>query len=269
MVGEALTNDGTVQVLGTTTIGGVVATPRQRSLIAALALAGPTGASIDVVADGVWAGRPPDSARASLQNQITRLRRAHAPDLIVCESSRYRLGWPTDVDHFEQACDTAVRAGDPTVRIEILERALAHWRGTPYADLDSHAAEVERMRLEGIRSLAVERLALSRLDAGAGAACVVDLRVEIERDPYCDRLWELLVIALHRDGRTAEALLAVEHHLDQMRREFGADPSVRMQDLAAAIRRERAVDARATPPRHHRSGNRCRTRTSRRQFRPG
>jgi DNA-binding SARP family transcriptional activator len=227
----------TVGVLGSTTIGSWSATPRQRALVAALALAGPQGAGIDELADGVWAGRPPSSARSSLQNQMTRLRRVHGDGLIVCEYARYRLDRPTDVEQFEHALTRARSAPMTRATTESLSAALLLWRGMPYADLaDSHGADIERARLTQERERAADLLATARIGLRDYEQCIAELRVEVEDDSYRDRAWELLFVALQRAGRPGEALGAHQDYVDRLRHQFGVEPSGRLLDMGRALR---------------------------------
>jgi DNA-binding SARP family transcriptional activator len=201
-----------------------------------LALAGARGAGIDELADGVWGGRPPSSARASLQNQMTRLRRVHGDDLIVCEYTRYRLDRPTDVDVFERIVARA-RTAPPTVAtIDSLAQALRLWRGTPYDDLaDSHAAEIERARLTQERGRAADLLAIGRIRIRDHEQCIAELRVEIEDDPFRDRAWELLFVALQRAGRTGEALAAHRAYVERLREQFGSEPTDDLKAVGEAL----------------------------------
>ena len=268
MVGDMLANEGLVGVLGTTVIGSETPTPRQRALLGALALGGSFGSDIDTLADGVWGGRPPASARSSLQNQMTRLRRHHGHDLVICVGTRYRLGRPTDVMRFEQEL-TATASSDLATRIGLLTTALGRWRGAPYADLDCHAAEIERARLLEMRMTAADQLATARLEVGSFDECIGDLRVEIEADPYRDRAWELLVIALARAGRRTEAVLTINEYGHRLHAEFGIDPSDRIAELRAQLGRviaaepsarpRTAATGRLTPP-HTAGTRRCRRR---------
>ncbi len=240
-VGERLVGDFAavgVGVLGTTTIGGGAATPRQRALVAALALAGQRGAEIGELADEVWSGRPPRSSRASLQNQMTRLRRLHGDDLIVCDQARYRLTRPTDVELFEQTVAGA-RATFLTPGVaDSLAGALALWRGLPYVDLpDSHAAEVERARLAETRGRAADLLALGRIRLGDLERGIAELRVEVENDPLRDRAWELLCVALQRADRVGEALAVHRTYVARLRDHFGVEPSQRLVEAGRALRR--------------------------------
>jgi len=227
----------TVGVLGSTTIGSWSATPRQRALVAALVLAGREGAGIDELADGVWAGRPPSSARSSLQNQMTRLRRAHGDGIVVCHQARYRLGWSTDVEQFEQTLARARSAPITRTTIESLSDAMSLWRGMPYADLaDSHGAEIERARLTQERGRAADLLATARIGIRDYEQCIAELRVEVEDDPYRDRAWELLFVALQRAGRPGEALVAHQDYVERLRHQFGVEPSGRLVDMGRILR---------------------------------
>ena len=247
VVGDAGCGEGDgVGVLGPTTIGSRSATPRQRALVAALALAGRRGAEIDELVDGVWSGRPPNSARSSLQNQMTRLRRAHGDDLIVCETARYRLGRPTDVERFEDTLARVRSAPVTPATITSLADVLALWRGQPYADLaDCHAAEVERARLVQARDRAANLLATGRILTGDYAPCIAELRVEVEDDPFRDRAWELLFIALQRAERTGEAIAAHHRYVARLRDQFGVEPSRSLLEIGHALSRGVPLDLAA------------------------
>ncbi|MEQ8843111.1 MAG: bacterial transcriptional activator domain-containing protein [Acidimicrobiales bacterium] len=248
-VGDQLVGDGRgpgVRVLGPATIGAQSATQRQRALIAALALAGQRGADIDELADGVWGGRPPNSARSSLQNQMTRLRRLHGDDLIVCEHARYLLGRPTDVAQFEGTLVRVRSAPLTRASVDSLAGALDLWRGTPYVDLtDSHTAEIERARLAQERARAADLLATGRIQLRDYEQCITELRAEVEDDPYRDRAWELLFVALQRAGRPSEALAAHREYVDRLRGQFGVEPSASMIDVGRALKLGTPIDVTA------------------------
>ncbi|MBJ6620719.1 winged helix-turn-helix domain-containing protein [Streptomyces sp. DHE17-7] len=52
-----------------------VASPKTRALLAALLLEAGRPVSVGALRDALWDGSPPPSARASLHNHVTRLRR--------------------------------------------------------------------------------------------------------------------------------------------------------------------------------------------------
>ncbi len=225
-----------VAVMGPTSIAGEWVTPRQRSLVAVLALYGDDGACIDVLSDGVWGPHPPASARSSLQNQMTRLRRAFGSDLIRCTQGRYRLGAKTDTRRFEGLVSPRLACPPATVSIPDLETGLALWRGTPFHDVtDHHRADVERARLDQLRGEAVEHLAIARIASGQFAEAIAELVAHAERDPYRERIWELLLVALHLAGRRTEALAAHDRYVARLSADLSAAPSAALLHLSAVI----------------------------------
>lgn len=225
-----------VTVLGPTTVGGASPTPAQRRIVAALVLRRDRGADVDQLVDAVWGERPPRSAVASLQNQITRLRRAHGEGLVTHDGARYRLDAVTDVARFEDL----VAAADPTGADGAPARlgaALDLWGGSPYADLEDHgAAQVERARLTALRWWAMERWASSEMAAGDPLAAAVRLAPAAAEDPFQERVVELLVTALHLGGRRADAMAVLQQHLVVVGRELGSSPPARWRELARMLR---------------------------------
>ncbi len=231
-----------VNVLGPTTVGGVVVTPRQRALVAALALHGEAGACIEQLADEVWGSRPPAAARSSLQNQMTRLRRTHGEGLITCEQARYQLGAVTDVNQFERVLDLTESVAFSGDRTRALAHGLSLWRGTPFHDLpDSCAADIERVRLEALRADAVEELASARLSVGDFETAIVELQAHLIGEPYRDRAWELLIVAFHLSGRVAEALATHRRYTDLLQADLGASPPPHMTALVTAMQQGEPV----------------------------
>lgn len=239
---DDVTGQAGVAVLGPTSIGGGEVTPKQRALLASLVLHRRAGACIDQLSDCVWGGRPPATARSSLQNQMSRLRRVHGDDVIVCDRGRYRVGVPVDIDQFESLVRTALTASDDRHATRELPSALALWRGTPYHDIgDAHAADVERTRLEQLRTHAVERLAAARIALGRPEQAVVDLRQHVQVEPFRDQPRELLLIALHLAGCTAEALAAHHDYIELLEDELQVAPSARLEALALALARGESI----------------------------
>ncbi len=82
---EAATDDRAVgaAVLGPARVRDVLVTPKQRALVAALALAGPNGTCIERLADAVWGDRPPQSVSSG-----TSAKPAIAPSVAKLSTSR-------------------------------------------------------------------------------------------------------------------------------------------------------------------------------------
>ena len=234
-----------IGVLGSTTIDGVSPTRTQGAIVAALAYrAGrpmPTGELIDAI----WCERVPSSARQSLQNQITRLRRRFGEEVIATDPAGYVLTWETDATAFEQTVAAWSNRGPGASSVGPLGSALALWRGLPFDDLCDHeAVEPERTRLRELRTAAAEQLGRSLILAGDLGRCATELAAFAEGDPYREQLWGLLMLALHLDGRRTDAargLRAGEHSP-------GARPRRRAVCAAAGAAR---AGRRARPGRSH------------------
>ena len=94
-----------VAVLGSARVHGSAVTPGQRALVAALVLHRRDGATTDALIDAVWPHGAPNSGRASVQNQIARLRRRLGLRSITHIDGRYQLAGSTDVDRMAHAVE--------------------------------------------------------------------------------------------------------------------------------------------------------------------
>lgn len=224
-----------VGVLGPVRVGGTAPSRRQRSILAALALHG-GATSRDRLIDAVWAGQAPRSARQSLQNQIARLRATFGDDLIVTEPGGYRLGWTCDVASFESLIGPHLGRAPSHAAVEPLTAALALWRGTPFADLDDvPGLDAARARLEEMFASGAEQLAACRLRRGADPAILGELHSLVAEEPYRERRWALLMTALHRAGRSAEAIDAFDRMAAVLDTDLRARPSNAIRRLRDAI----------------------------------
>ncbi|MHB1139205.1 MAG: AfsR/SARP family transcriptional regulator [Microthrixaceae bacterium] len=221
--------------MGSTTAGGAPVTARQRALLAALVLHR-DGADTTTLVDAVWGERGPASARQSLHNQVSRLRAQLGTDLIVTEGATYRLTAPTDVDRVTAVADRWLGRPATTRAVAELRGAVSAFRGTPYADLADHdVAEPERARLSELHLQLVEHLAQGLLIAGDTDRAAQELAMLTELDPFRDRSWALLMVALQRSGRRTDALAAYERAATVLRRELDVEPSPHLQQLRAEV----------------------------------
>ncbi|NUT47539.1 MAG: AAA family ATPase [Saccharothrix sp.] len=191
---------------------------RPRALFAMLALRS-GGVGRDELVAGVWGADAPPTAEGSVHTYVSALRKALEPDrprgaaarLLVSAGSGYRLlvDGGLDVAAFESLRDDARRQltdGDPVTARRTLDEALALWRGEALAGLSGPYAEAQRRRLGEARTTARELSAEAALAAGAHAEVVPELTTLVADEPLRERARELLMLALHRSGRTAEAL---------------------------------------------------------------
>lgn len=209
--------------------------PRELAVVAALALAGPGGATTDDIAELVWGGAEPATAHKTVQNHIRRIRTTAGAGLIETAGARYRLGEGIRVDA-RTATDAIDRADAGRGRhVHALDAAARSWRGTPYADLAEGAVVAsERRRLDAIHRSLLAASAEARLAIGDADAAVRPLLGLLELDAYDERAWWLLAIAQYRAGRRRESLQALA---DARRRlaEVGLPPGAQLAQLERLV----------------------------------
>lgn len=235
--------------------------PRQRAVLAALALGRGRPVAVDTIVDQVWGGAPPPGVGTTLQGYVAALRRALEPDrpsrapagVLVTAPPGYALcADDLDVAGFEAEVGAAHAAlagleplGRPALAGPELEQAvarsdaaLARWRGTPYAELpDAPQAAAERTRLDELRLMALEDRAVACLALGRHVTVVAEIEGLVASHPLRERLWELLAIGLSRCGRHAEALDALRRVRELLDEELGLRPSPALQQLQSALLR--------------------------------
>jgi predicted ATPase/DNA-binding SARP family transcriptional activator len=217
----------------TVPIGG----PRQRAVISVLGLL--AGSEVDTaqLAEAVWVGAPPRTAEHTLHNYVLRLRRLGLS--IARVGDGYRLDTPTDVAEVERVVATAHGLVGPP-RTAMLVAALSLVRGTPGQGLPD--SDVTRARCAGlaelIETLREDAAAAALQDATTAAQAgrlVSELRALVTAEPYRERRWELLMLALYRTGRQSEALEAFAEARELLIRDLGIDPSPALRRVQQAV----------------------------------
>ncbi|MEU2790226.1 BTAD domain-containing putative transcriptional regulator [Streptomyces sp. NPDC007100] len=234
--------------------------PQQRALLAALLLRGGRTATASELVDALWGDEPPHAALAALRTYASRIRKALGADAdtLVSESGGYAVRpvdshpLDLDLDHAEQYAAEAEKAkasGDRCRARDLLHAALALWDGEPLANLAGPYAENQRTRLEEWRlSLMETRLELE-LELGCHAEAVSELTALTATHPMRERLRELLMLALYRSGRQAEALAVYADTRRLLADELGVDPCASLSELQQRILRADAeLDAPTPPP---------------------
>ena len=206
-----------------------VGAAKQRALLALLLLERGQAVSTDRLIDAIWSGRPPETAQKSIQVYVSGLRKELGPDRIVTRERGYELVVAPGETDVERSDAELVRAGR-------FDDALQLVRGRPLADvaLEPWAApEVDR--LEEKILAATEARIESDLERGQHKHLVPELESLVESHPYRERLLELLMLALYRSGRQAEALEAYRRGAKLLRDELGLEPGRSLQQLQTAI----------------------------------
>ncbi|GAA2795284.1 BTAD domain-containing putative transcriptional regulator [Crossiella cryophila] len=218
--------------------------PIPRRIVTALVAAGGRALSYTRLAEVVWGERNPAHARATLQVYVSRLRGLLGADRerLARDSTGYQLVLPpqgTDVERFGAGIARARQLldnGDPVAALRGAGQALKLWRGRPYRDLRGHElAEAETTRLLELHEVAVETRAAARLACGDAASTVPELDALTTEAPYRETRWALLVLALYRSGRQADALSALRRARTVLAGDLGIDPGQELRDLERRV----------------------------------
>jgi DNA-binding SARP family transcriptional activator/tetratricopeptide (TPR) repeat protein len=225
-----------------------VVRPKLRLLLAALLASANGVVSADRLVDVLWIGSPPKSARQNLKTYVWALRTLlgpTAPENAPIITGRHGYGISVqpgtlDVDTFERLVTDgyeAHRNGDMSLATKHLEEALALWRGPAFDDIPDTGEVIaaEKDRLEELRLGAVERVTEAWIAGGKHAQAVAELRKWVAQEPFRERLWELLMLALYRSGAPALALSAYGRVRSVLVEEVGVEPSQRLQALQLRI----------------------------------
>ncbi|MEU1374701.1 BTAD domain-containing putative transcriptional regulator [Streptomyces triculaminicus] len=212
--------------------------PEQRAVLAILLLRGGRPLTTNQLVEALWGGRPPSRAVDTLNAYLARLRAALEPErtpgsharLLVSEGDGHALRVHPDTvdaavfDRHREAAEAARAAGDLAGAYEHLGAALALGEGTPLSALPGPYAERERARLADLRVAAQEDLFACALALGRDAGAVAALRTLAAEHPLRERTRALLMHALHRAGRQAEALAVFTDARRALERERGRGP---------------------------------------------
>ncbi|MGI5421517.1 BTAD domain-containing putative transcriptional regulator [Actinomadura luteofluorescens] len=213
--------------------------PLVRSLLAMLLLDAGRLVPAERLIDGLYGEDPPSGAANALQSQVSRLRRGLGdPALVEGTPAGYRIAVKredVDVHRFQRLVADAGAAGRHEAA-GLLREALGLWRGAALAGVGAPFAAGQAARLEEERACAVEEYGEAVLAEDPGAA-VAALRDLVDAQPLRERARALLMRALHRGGRQAEALAVFEDGRKVLAEELGADPSRELADVHLAILR--------------------------------
>lgn len=211
---------------------------RPRTTLATLVIHAPHSVSADAIATAVWGENLPARPHGAVHTVVSRVRAAIGESVVRTGPAGYRLELPAaavDADRFEELCQQ-VGAHSPPRATTILDSALALWRGPAYAEFaELEVAVAEAVRLEELRMHAMERRAVLALELGDADGAVSRLQRIVGEQPLREHAHGLLMTALARAGRTADALdhyQTLRRHLAQ---ELGLDPSPTLQDLQVQI----------------------------------
>ncbi|MFJ5079887.1 AfsR/SARP family transcriptional regulator [Streptomyces sp. NPDC088553] len=215
--------------------------PQQRALLAALLLRGGRTATASELIDALWGEESPSQALAAVRTYASRLRKALGPQVLVSESGGYALRTSAaalDVATAQELGAEAEKlraAGDRAAARDRLAEALNLWDGEVLASVPGPYAETQRTRLEEWRLTLLETRLDIDLEVGAHAEAVSELTALTAAHPLRERLRELLMLALYRSGRQAEALAVYADTRRLLADELGVDPTPELSRLQQRI----------------------------------
>lgn len=182
-----------VKVLGRLQVDGVggnglVLGPRDRIVLEALALARGEVFSNDRLADALWGEEAPTTWPKVVQGCVMRLRKALGPGAVETAAGGYRLaiaGDDLDSIMFEWLVERGralAATGEADRAAVTFARALALWRGEPFADLERLSpGRTEAARLDELRRTTEEDLLDARLAAGEHREVVAEAQARCPR----------------------------------------------------------------------------------------
>ncbi|MGC0339957.1 BTAD domain-containing putative transcriptional regulator [Streptomyces sp. SLBN-8D4] len=218
--------------------------PQQRALLAALLLREGRTATAAELISALWGEEPPEQALAAVRTYASRLRKILDPGILVSESGGYAIrGLGEDAldlaaaQELATGAEKARSAGDLCHARDALTRALGLWDGEVLAGVPGPYAEAQRVRLEEWRLQLLESRLDMDLEQGCHAEAVSELTALTAEHPLRERLRELLMLALYRSGRQAEALAVYADTRRLLADELGVDPRPGLRELQQRILR--------------------------------
>jgi DNA-binding SARP family transcriptional activator len=215
---------------------------KQRALLTLLLLRRGELVPTEALLDGLWGERPPATGVKVVQVYVSQLRKALGEGLVETRPAGYRVRLDPgalDADRFEGLLERGrglLAGGEAGHAGDVLREALALWRGPPLAEFRYEAfARDEIGRLEELRLAALELRLEADLALGRHTETVPELEALVREHPLRESLRGLLMLALYRAGRQADALAAYQEARAALVEELGLDPSESLQRLEQAI----------------------------------
>lgn len=209
---------------------------RQQAVLAALALGAGRSLGRQELLDGVWGMEPPEANVVPVY--VYRLRKALSSRggpgsvgaVIAHDAGGYRLvagAVDVDADRLERlvaGIGAAERAGDVAEAVRLCDAASGLFHGEPLAGLPGPLADLERLRLTERRISLVQRKSQFRLRLGRCDEAVGELVDLFAAYPLNESVAALLMRALCRSGRQADALSVFDRARRRLADDLGVPP---------------------------------------------
>lgn len=245
-----LTINGTSVVLGT---------PKQRAVLAVLAINRNRTVSVESLINAAWDERPPPEARIGLQAYVSNLRKLLTREgvegraVMASAAPGYRL----NVD--EMSCDIGRFIAEKTAGVQAaaaaeferasghLSAALAEWRGAALEDLrDFEFARSFAVALTDDKLLVHTARAEAEMACGRAYAVIGELEALTAEHPYREPLWAQLINAYYVSDRQSDALHAYQRIKSALADDLGIDPTPALRELHERILRQEPLHPKQT-----------------------
>ncbi|MGW1888103.1 AfsR/SARP family transcriptional regulator [Streptomyces sp. NPDC001970] len=220
--------------------------PMLRRLLAVLLSRVGRPVPVTHILDALWDGRPPRSARKTMQVYVHRLRRELGDEQrLMHDALGYALcAHNGELDslrfaHLAEQGRLARRSGDLERASSLFRQGLSLWRGPAFhgvRDGDPVAAEADYLDQQRIQ--VYEESVEVELDLGRHGELAAELAVLVRSHPYRERLRAQSMLALYRSGRRAEALEMFRDTRMLLRDQLGIEPGETLRRLHEAMLRD-------------------------------
>lgn len=217
---------------------------REREGLVTLAVVSPDSLSTERIAAELYRDRATTDPRNAVQAMVSRLRRSlgRSAGAIETTTNGYRLvDAELDLDEADRLLSASLVAPDPSTAAALFGEAVDLWHGPTLDGLNGELIDNERLRVDALRADAEDAVLERRLhggdDAGDGSAgnLVGALEAAVRTEPFREKRWELLMRALYRDGRQAEALRAFQRARSLLSNHLGLEPGPTLARLEQQI----------------------------------
>ena len=237
-----------------------IATRRQRALLVLLLLSTGRVVPAERLIDQLWDGNPPPQAAVTLRSYVSNLRRAlggrdGAASVLVTRGQGYSIEVPGEaidsvrLHRLVEQGREHLRGGRHQAAFESFDAAVESWAGDPLAEVADHEA-VQGLITQLTETYlgAVEGRFEALLVTGRHLDAIGGLEAFVREQPLREEPHALLVLALHRAGRTADALDVYRRLRARLRDELGIDPSPRLDQLHQQVLEQDPALAAPSPP---------------------